>query len=80
MLKEAPLNFAGNVEARDLPLGKCDVVVCDGAEVSRASLHNINIMYDTLHTPFKGQKIYVSKRNMIIPKIERAKDENDQWI
>ncbi len=24
------LNFIGNVEARDVPLGECDVVVCDG--------------------------------------------------
>lgn len=30
LLKEAPLHFVGNVEARDIPLGKCDVVVCDG--------------------------------------------------
>ena len=25
-----PLNFIGNVEARGLPLGECDVAVCDG--------------------------------------------------
>lgn len=30
MLKTAPVNFAGNVEARELPLGGCDVAVCDG--------------------------------------------------
>jgi glycerol-3-phosphate acyltransferase PlsX len=31
LLKETPgLNFVGNVEGRDLPLGKADVVVCDG--------------------------------------------------
>ena len=29
-LKKADLNFIGNVEARDLPLGACDVIVCDG--------------------------------------------------
>lgn len=26
----APLNFKGNIEARDIPKGKCDVVVTDG--------------------------------------------------
>lgn len=29
-LRVAPINFTGNVEARDVPLGKCDVAVCDG--------------------------------------------------
>ena len=30
LLKDAPINFVGNVEARDVPLGAVDVVVCDG--------------------------------------------------
>ena len=30
LLKEADLNFIGNVEARDVPKGACDVIVCDG--------------------------------------------------
>ncbi|MFV0402167.1 MAG: phosphate acyltransferase PlsX [Oscillospiraceae bacterium] len=30
LLKEAPVNFIGNVEGRDLPLGGCDVAVADG--------------------------------------------------
>lgn len=29
-LKTAPLNFTGNIEARQIPLGDCDVVVTDG--------------------------------------------------
>lgn len=29
-LKTAPVNFAGNIEARQIPLGDCDVVVADG--------------------------------------------------
>ncbi|MDR0851089.1 MAG: phosphate acyltransferase PlsX [Clostridiales Family XIII bacterium] len=28
--EELGLNFIGNVEARDLPIGICDVIVCDG--------------------------------------------------
>lgn len=63
------------------PIALFEKVYIDGTEVSRASLSNISVMEKTLgKKPFKGQKIYVSKRNMIIPKIERAKDENDQWI
>lgn len=30
LLKKSNLNFIGNVEARDIPLGACDVVVSDG--------------------------------------------------
>lgn len=30
LLKEADINFIGNVEGRDLPYGVCDVAVCDG--------------------------------------------------
>jgi len=30
LLKKAPVNFIGNAEARDVPLGCCDVVVTDG--------------------------------------------------
>ncbi len=30
LLKESSLNFTGNVEARDIPYGVCDVLVCDG--------------------------------------------------
>lgn len=30
MLSKSSLNFIGNVEARDVPKGKCHVIVCDG--------------------------------------------------
>lgn len=30
LLKQAPVNFVGNVEARDIPAGAADVCVCDG--------------------------------------------------
>lgn len=30
MLKDSGLNFSGNIEAREIPTGVCDVVVCDG--------------------------------------------------
>lgn len=29
-LTQAPVNFIGNVEAREVPAGACDVIVCDG--------------------------------------------------
>ena len=30
LLQQSPLNFIGNVEARDVPLGVCDAVITDG--------------------------------------------------
>lgn len=30
LLQNAPINFIGNVEPRDIPFGVCDVAVCDG--------------------------------------------------
>ncbi len=30
LLEDTPLNFVGNIEARDLPEGVADVIVCDG--------------------------------------------------
>lgn len=30
MLADSHMNFIGNVEGRDVPKGKCDVIVCDG--------------------------------------------------
>lgn len=63
------------------PIALFEKINIDGTEISRASLSNISIMYQTLgRHPFKGQVVEVSKRNQIIPKIERAKDENGEWI
>jgi glycerol-3-phosphate acyltransferase PlsX len=30
LLRSAPINFVGNVEAREVPLGACDVIITDG--------------------------------------------------
>lgn len=30
LLKNAPINFVGNIESREMPKGKCDVVITDG--------------------------------------------------
>ncbi len=30
LMKNSPINFIGNIEGRDIPMGGCDVLVCDG--------------------------------------------------
>lgn len=45
----------------------------DGAECSRASLHNVSIMDALLGAqPYIGQKVWVYKANQIIPQISKA--------
>lgn len=63
------------------PIAIFETLNIDGTEISRASLSNISIMKKTLgEHPFVGQKIIVTKRNQIIPKVEKAKDVNGNWI
>ena len=63
------------------PVAKFKAVEIDGTMVERASLSNISIMEQVLgKRPFVGQTIYVSKRNMIIPKVEMARDEEGNLI
>lgn len=50
------------------PVAVFDTVEIDGCEVSRASLHNISFIEELELMP--GNRILVSKRNMIIPHIE----------
>lgn len=50
------------------PVAVFDSVEIDGADVSRASLHNLSFIKNLELVP--GCRILVSKRNMIIPHIE----------
>ena len=67
------------------PVAIFEPVDIDGTEVSRASLHNISVAQETLHTNFtiigwKGQYIKVAKMNMIIPQITEAEEDNDGLV
>ena len=59
------------------PVAIFKTVEIDGADVSRASLHNLSILREVLYIPYVGQKVYISKRNMIIPQIEKAEQNFD---
>lgn len=54
------------------PVAVFDEVEIDGTSVSKASLSNLTILHNTLNMPWRGQSITVSKRNLIIPKVESA--------
>ena len=55
------------------PIAIFEPIELDGSIISRASIHNLTIMKDLfMGIPWIGQKVWVSKRNMIIPQIEYA--------
>ena len=54
------------------PIAIFNPIDIDGSTVERASLHNISIMEELLGRPYKNQKIWITKRNMIIPQVEFA--------
>ena len=58
------------------PVAVFDTIDIDGSEVSRASLHNISVMEETLGAPYINQTVSVFKANMIIPQIASADKEN----
>lgn len=59
------------------PVAIFDGVDIDGTTVSRASLHNISVMQETLgEFPYKQEPIEVYKANMIIPQIQSAEKRN----
>ena len=49
-------------------------VEIDGAEVARASMHNLTVMKDlsNKHAYYKGMKLLVYKANQIIPQVKKA--------
>ena len=61
------------------PIAIFDPIDIDGSTVSRASLHNVDILQQTLHGDgWIGQQIEVYKANMIIPQIASAEQDNGQ--
>ena len=63
------------------PVAIYDDIEIDGTICNRASLHNISIMQQTLGlVPYKGEKIWVIKSNMIIPQIVRSEINEDNRI
>ena len=57
------------------PVAIYDDVEIDGTVCNRASLHNVSVLRDIMHTPYIGQKVKIAKMNMIIPQITWADDD-----
>lgn len=60
------------------PVAVFEPINIEGTIVERCSLFNLSILKDKLNKPYKGQKIWISKRNKIIPYIEEAEKDNKE--
>ncbi len=55
------------------PVAEFNEIELEGSTVSRASLHNLSVLWDTLgEQPYINQEVEVFKANMIIPQIKSA--------
>ena len=60
------------------PIAIFKEIEIESTRVNRASLHNVDVLFETLHCwGWKGQKVKVVKRNMIIPQIDWAEENED---
>lgn len=66
------------------PVAEFNEIELEGSTVSRASLHNLSVLWDTLgEKPYFNQEVEVFKANMIIPQIKSAvtfEDYEDEFI
>lgn len=62
------------------PVAVFDTIDMDGSSVSRASLHNISVMTETMGGAYVGQEVEVFKANMIIPQIYSAANAPDTSV
>lgn len=61
------------------PIGIFDTVEIDNVKINKASLSNLSVMKKTLgEQPFVGQKIWVARMNMVIPKIVKSMNEKGE--
>ena len=55
------------------PVAIFNPIDIDGSTVERASLHNLSILKEKLgQHPYEGQKLWICKKNQIIPYVEKA--------
>ena len=54
------------------PVAVFNPVEIDGCEVTRASMHNVSVMFDVLGDPYKTERVAIYKANQIIPQIKYA--------
>ena len=80
LLKESPLNFVGNVEARDVLTGVCDVLVCDGFSgnvLLKTCEGTVSVMMHNLKAIFKKSIFTKLAAAMIMGGLKEFKKKMD---
>lgn len=79
-LHELPIHFIGNVEARDVPYGACDVLVCDGftGNILLKSLEGMAAgVFEVLKTELTRHTLSKLAASMLRPAFRRIKNRMD---
>jgi glycerol-3-phosphate acyltransferase PlsX len=80
VLQQAPIHFVGNIEARDLLQGACDVLVCDGFVgnvLLKSTEGTAEAMFGKMRTIFTASLISKLAALMLRPGLRRLKKELD---
>jgi glycerol-3-phosphate acyltransferase PlsX len=80
VLQEAPIHFVGNVEARDVLQGVCDVLVCDGFVgnvLLKSTEGTAGAMFEKMRTVFTASLTSKLATLMLRPGLRRMKKELD---
>lgn len=80
LLEKAPINFIGNIEARDIPLGEIDIIVADGfvGNVILKLTEGVAFaLLDELKTIFKSSFISKLSAFMIRNKLKNLREKTD---
>ncbi len=79
-LQELPIHFIGNVEAREVPYGSCDVLVCDGftGNILLKSLEGMAAgVFEVLKTELTRNILSKLAASMLRPAFRRIKNRMD---
>lgn len=80
LLENSDLNFYGNVEARDLPLGKTDVTVCDGFVgniILKLTEGMASAIFSSLKVEFTKNLKNKMAASVLAPSLKGIKDQMD---
>ncbi|WP_239617101.1 phosphate acyltransferase PlsX [Cohnella mopanensis] len=80
LLEEAPINFVGNIEARDVLDGKCDIIVCDGfsGNIMLKSLEGAaSTIFKLLREELTSSLISKIAAALLKPSFRRVRDRMD---
>lgn len=80
MLENAPINFIGNVEARDVLHRNCDVLICDGFAgniLLKAMEGTAGALFSTLKEAFGSSLLTKVAAAIMMPKLRQLKKKMD---